>query len=1430
MAPAISELDKVVDPVGAAVSVLKGVFRGGDPELLQQKKEEKRQEQEDAGAGDEVSLAIKILKADAGSDPGQFRGGDPELLLQKKEEKRQEQEDSGVFEEVIEDEPDQADIEEAQQQQQDRDDAAGKSVPFSLAGAGTQVSPVDYGDYNPRNHNGDPWFDAQNIKQSNIEPGPIRRGKNQWKPWSEVLGFKIPPEGAPWQHLRRYAFLDEPGVAQKEVQLLARSVEEFPEYEERVKKAFFTLWDRLNSGITFDPEYQIYKAEKGEVVAGHKYIFRKMGSDGRWVYQYTNAPHTSNHGIQETGNQQGHSIDMHPDWAAEDPNGHNPEGGFHHARSKALDTPAQYPIDVTDLTTLQPVRHMLVIKPDNKHKPLALHEAKTTDKGEVVGKRKRQFAGFKSFEDFVRSTNVNTEHDIHGKPWFQWKSAGEKSENKPPEMRPDEFPEDFKKRLEEHKKKASKQRLEIRYHKDSAFAKDPPEGQRQTPGADGKGNWHQGPMSVHALEKRVAKERAEQAAIALNPEGPRYYKPVEQFAADPDNPRPHTAVLESGQFPRTEKKVTRTIQTAAGVRAAHSRTITQTTHELQVPSDKRLELSRNIAIEHGGMIHKLATDIIRGVSDKQNEPFSGQHQRDLVAVLTVEPTIAAINRTMDEYNPSMTSSKDPTKGVRFSSFLYWALKGEMRHALAETLKQGGTSTSEEGHAALQAKQARSAVQSEMASAASTKPEEVGWGDTSGSEFSSLSGIPGVDEADILEELPVSKYLAHGGGVLADGSSISSDDVREMRQSGKDRGVKTGADRGAPDSLDNIVDLPISFLGFEHPTLTNYIEKNDIQTVGELQAAMQDKKRTLPDKDRAAVAGELQQRLFEAEWEARDAAGGGRVSKAVAQEPSKDQSGVSYVGQAGSLGAQRYMYETGNGNIVHGTNAPEDHDDHVPGLGPPVVHPNEPTPDTNPEMFDAEGRKLDRPVPQDAEDNPEYNPDKTTGNSWAKRFSDPETGDTNYAYYHRDQVLDPKMQNNLSLKYVDAQLPKIRTWYQSLIADADPQQQAVGLFVALADQGHVAPGDLESLAVKDVRVSDNTATFATSAGQVQVALDGPTSGVLEQLMEGKAPEQPLFSLNGQQLRQVSVNKFFTSTFGVAIATLQTYHITARFSVLFQQMLSKLKTSPSTHELQDLKDQVLQQVSEEFGVPAQAVAQYIDPIAVEAAMMSAFVHKALCKSHKLQDRYTFQGMPISIENRKGSVRHWHDQNADKDGQTKMLFDYGYINRTKGVDGDHVDVFVGPDESAEVVFVVHQMKAPKFTEFDEDKVMVGFPTADAATSAYSKHYDSPKFFGGCTAMSVEKFKDKVLGAKRACMIKAMVWTVTSGLTELTPEEKLFSQWVHSYPMHEHEQHWGALQQHAQQQDQKQAEMEQQQEQQQTQVPQGLLGTPSSEEEVTQ
>lgn len=114
----------------------------------------------------------------------------------------------------------------------------------------------------------------------------------------------------------------------------------------------------------------------------------------------------------------------------------------------------------------------------------------------------------------------------------------------------------------------------------------------------------------------------------------------------------------------------------------------------------------------------------------------------------------------------------------------------------------------------------------------------------------------------------------------------------------------------------------------------------------------------------------------------------------------------------------------------------------------------------------------------------------------------------------------------------------------------------------------------------------------------------------------------------------------------------------------------------------------------------------------------------EAQKLSGNYAkghvdFYGLPLTLENPKGSMRCGVDCNG-KAWESTMQHHYGYIKRTTGADGDHVDVFLGDELDSDRVFIVNQV-TPDTGLFDEHKVMLGFTDKDAAHAAYLSNYET-------------------------------------------------------------------------------------------------------------
>ena len=119
-------------------------------------------------------------------------------------------------------------------------------------------------------------------------------------------------------------------------------------------------------------------------------------------------------------------------------------------------------------------------------------------------------------------------------------------------------------------------------------------------------------------------------------------------------------------------------------------------------------------------------------------------------------------------------------------------------------------------------------------------------------------------------------------------------------------------------------------------------------------------------------------------------------------------------------------------------------------------------------------------------------------------------------------------------------------------------------------------------------------------------------------------------------------------------------------------------------------------------------------------------------------TIQGLDISIENPKGSVRSGTDSKGKK-WESQMANHYGYIKRTEGADKpDQVDVFLGDNPDSQKVYIVDQVN-PETGKFDEHKVMIGFESEDAATDGYLDNYETGwNGLGNITEVGIDEFKE--------------------------------------------------------------------------------------------
>ena len=106
--------------------------------------------------------------------------------------------------------------------------------------------------------------------------------------------------------------------------------------------------------------------------------------------------------------------------------------------------------------------------------------------------------------------------------------------------------------------------------------------------------------------------------------------------------------------------------------------------------------------------------------------------------------------------------------------------------------------------------------------------------------------------------------------------------------------------------------------------------------------------------------------------------------------------------------------------------------------------------------------------------------------------------------------------------------------------------------------------------------------------------------------------------------------------------------------------------------------------------------------------------------------FHGLDITIENEKDSVRRGTTKEGKK-WESVLTCPYGYIRsaaggksgervRPKAIDGDHLDVFVGPNKASELVVVIDQHLGGKY---DESKFLLGCDSQDEGVRLYRSNY---------------------------------------------------------------------------------------------------------------
>jgi inorganic pyrophosphatase-like protein/inorganic pyrophosphatase len=143
------------------------------------------------------------------------------------------------------------------------------------------------------------------------------------------------------------------------------------------------------------------------------------------------------------------------------------------------------------------------------------------------------------------------------------------------------------------------------------------------------------------------------------------------------------------------------------------------------------------------------------------------------------------------------------------------------------------------------------------------------------------------------------------------------------------------------------------------------------------------------------------------------------------------------------------------------------------------------------------------------------------------------------------------------------------------------------------------------------------------------------------------------------------------------------------------------------------------------------------ATDRAIIKRLLRITDAEPRKLQ-KMEFQGLPVSIEVPVGEKRELRNKAGAIVYSRILPHSYGFLDGTKGLDGDEVDVIIGDHPDSKLAFIVHMEDlGPDIDQREnEDKVFLGFLNFDAVSRSFSKMY-GPEFFGGCETMTMRQFR---------------------------------------------------------------------------------------------
>ncbi|KAB2922215.1 MAG: PLxRFG domain-containing protein [Dechloromonas sp.] len=161
------------------------------------------------------------------------------------------------------------------------------------------------------------------------------------------------------------------------------------------------------------------------------------------------------------------------------------------------------------------------------------------------------------------------------------------------------------------------------------------------------------------------------------------------------------------------------------------------------------------------------------------------------------------------------------------------------------------------------------------------------------------------------------------------------------------------------------------------------------------------------------------------------------------------------------------------------------------------------------------------------------------------------------------------------------------------------------------------------------------------------------------------------------------------------------------------------------------------------PSLAIAMwYVRDAGAEGRLVYVDVPRSVYDASRVSDNEAAIRFSRDPENENLIPREWSDRATTTPAEpwsVTMPAHYGYIKRTTGADGDHLDVYMGDHPDSDMVVVIDQVDA-KTGDFDEHKVILGTRSRKEAMDLYAAGFSDGKGgdrIGGVLVMNVQSFQ---------------------------------------------------------------------------------------------